>query len=402
MILLAATTPIKAQLFGSPSQQVPHPAVVRVIAAEPGGASLGSGTLVDVNDEHGLVITNWHVVRDAPGSVIVVFPDGLQSMGRVLRMDSNWDLAAILIQKPRAAPVRVAREAPRVGEILSIAGYGSGSYRAASGACTQYLAPSTQHPFELVELAASARQGDSGGPIFNSSGELAGVLFGEAGGRTTGAYCGRVHSFLTLAVRQLHEQRGTALASTPSKPPPASATGDGWRQKVAAEPNAAWAADSGPAARHDINQIALDTTHGSRIIPDRELPLPTAFDVRPPAIGPRSAGTTATTPIAPLAAIGKSVASDGKLDGIDSGLARAVSAAPNELTPKPQGGLADNSRWVAGESDSMLWQIFAGDTPIAQVKTVLAGLGVLAVLFHGTRAVSRSSAAKKKASAKRS
>ena len=45
----------------------PHPAVVRITALERGGASLGSGALVDVNDTYGLVVTNWHVVRDAAG-----------------------------------------------------------------------------------------------------------------------------------------------------------------------------------------------------------------------------------------------------------------------------------------------------------------------------------------------
>jgi hypothetical protein len=215
-------TPERASVAASAGRQSPHPAVVRVIAAEPGGASLGSGTLVDANDEHGLVITNWHVVRDSPANVRVVFPDGFQSMGRVLRMDSNWDLAAILINKPPAAPVKVATDAPRVGDMLTIAGYGSGKYRAATGPCTQYLAPSMNSPFELVELAASARQGDSGGPIFNTSGELAGVLFGEGGGRTTGAYCRRVHNFLTLAVQQLHRAAGAQLASSQPKLPSAN------------------------------------------------------------------------------------------------------------------------------------------------------------------------------------
>ena len=32
----------------------------------------------------------------------------------------------------------------------------------------------------MLELSAAARDGDSGGPIFNSHGELAGVLFGAS------------------------------------------------------------------------------------------------------------------------------------------------------------------------------------------------------------------------------
>ena len=108
--------------------------------------------------------------------------------------------------------------------MLTIAGYGSGNYRAASGLCTQYVAPGTRFPYEMVEVAVSARQGDSGGPIFNSRGELAGVLFGEGGGRTSGSYCGRVRWFLSSVVPSVApgalpgSPAAVALAGT-TKPP---------------------------------------------------------------------------------------------------------------------------------------------------------------------------------------
>ena len=43
----------------------PHPAVARIIVPEGGATAYGSGTLVDVRDQYGLVVTNWHVVRDS-------------------------------------------------------------------------------------------------------------------------------------------------------------------------------------------------------------------------------------------------------------------------------------------------------------------------------------------------
>jgi len=175
----------------------PHPAVARIIALDLKGASLGTGTLVAVSDTHGLVVTNWHVVRDARGgAILVLFPDGFASPATVLRTDRDWDLAALAIWRPRATPVAIAQEAPRPGEWLAIAGYGQGAYRTVKGICTQYLAPTLNLPRELVELRAAARQGDSGGPIFNSRGELAGVLFGSGGSETMGSYCGRVREFL--------------------------------------------------------------------------------------------------------------------------------------------------------------------------------------------------------------
>lgn len=174
-----------------------HPAVVRVMAADRDGFSLGSGTLVAVSDHHGLVVTNWHVVRDAAGPIVVAFPNGFRSAASVLRSDQDWDLAALAIWRPNVSPVPLANLPPQPGEPLTIAGYGSGQYRMMTGRCTQYVSPGRNQPFEMVELSAPARQGDSGGPIFNSRGELAGVLFGTAAGQTSGSYCGRVRMFLT-------------------------------------------------------------------------------------------------------------------------------------------------------------------------------------------------------------
>lgn len=176
--------------------QTPHPAVVRIVAAEQSGASLGSGVLVDANHAQGLVLTNWHVVRDSRSAVLVQFPDGFQSTGTVIRWDEPWDLAAIAIWRPRAEPVPLAARPPAPGDMLSIAGYGRGPYRAEMGRCTEYLSPGTGYPRELVELMATARQGDSGGPIINDKGELAGVLFGQNSGRTIGSCSTRLRIFL--------------------------------------------------------------------------------------------------------------------------------------------------------------------------------------------------------------
>lgn len=184
---------------GAPSGPI-HPAVVRVIAPNRDGMSLGSGALVAVTDRHGLVVTNWHVVCDATGPITVAFPDGFRTGAKLLKTDRDWDLAALAIWRPNVQPVPVASEPPRPGEPLTIAGYGGGAYRMITGRCTQYVSPGYNQPFEMVELSVPARQGDSGGPIFNSRGEIAGVLWGTGGGNTTGSYCGRVRSFLASVV----------------------------------------------------------------------------------------------------------------------------------------------------------------------------------------------------------
>jgi hypothetical protein len=196
-----------------------------VAASERDGASYGSGTLVAVNESSGLVLTNWHVVRDAAGPIVVYFPNGFRSGAYLLRTDRDWDLAALAIRRPNVPPITLANETPRPGEELTIAGYGSGSYRAVTGRLTQYVSPGGNQPYEMIELSAPARNGDSGGPILNSRGELAGTLFGSAFGRTTGSYCGRLRWFLNSVDGDFQRISTQAMLAQQSRgnPPPVAA-----------------------------------------------------------------------------------------------------------------------------------------------------------------------------------
>jgi hypothetical protein len=333
-----------------------------------------------------LVVTNWHVVRSARQGVLVVFPDGFQSLGQVLRMDDDWDLAGILIKRPTAAPVKVASQPPQIGELLTIAGYGGGTYRAQTGRCTQYLAPSLRHPFEIVECAATARQGDSGGPIFNSNGELAGVLFGEGGGRTSGTYCGRVHQFLVSATSRLREQSGAQVAALPPTNDIAAATSvaegkqmqtNGWR-----------------ARRSTDEQDGSPASNVASILPAASPPAPAVGSL--PPYEPVSIQPTATIASSP-----KPTETPPSTDAASPSPPAVVSIA---AAPAPQLPLATTT--PAAHTDTqhnasatppsplndLTWQLIAGDTLVAQAKTILASVGVLAFLFHGSRLLARTTA----------
>jgi hypothetical protein len=292
-----------------------HPAVARIVAPSNGSISYGSGTLVYANDQFGLVVTNWHVVNEATGPISVHFPDGFYSLGTVQQVDRDWDLAAIVVRKPNAKPVALADAAPRPGEVLTIAGYGSGNYRAASGQCTQYVAPGTHFPFEMVEVAVSARQGDSGGPIFNDKGELAGVLFGEGHGRTSGSYCGRVRWFLSSVVRELPDNSSVVAAGPLQRVPPRPSPSE---------------------ADHQPRVVALSPT---------------------PFVETRAADGVARA----------------ALSAASSPATAAVGAGVRPAEPSPPA------------AQYFGWEDIAGKTLGEQAKTVLAVIGVLAMLLHVLR-----------------
>jgi hypothetical protein len=263
-----------------PHNVKPHPAVARIIVTEKGAKAFGSGTLVDVRDQYGLVVTNWHVVRDAHGPVEVTFPGGFRSHARPLKVDSNWDLAALVIWRPPIEPVKLARQPPRPGDLLTIHGYGRGQYRIATGRCTTYYAPRLDYPLEMVELDVEARQGDSGGPIFNQCGELAGVLFGAGQGTTLGSYAPRVSNFLATLAPDIGQAKDQALVAVADRPAPnVEQPSDEYRNGSAFRyPNSPWlppdtkpkesGTDPSPAPRAQLAAAPAGSTTAEKEMPD--------------------------------------------------------------------------------------------------------------------------------------
>ena len=193
------------QFYQQPTQQV-LPYVVRIIAFDSNGQSFGTGSYVGTHGEYGVILTNWHVIFETEINrlVHVHFPSGFSSFGAIIKSDPKWDLALIAISKPpQSIPtLTISQTASKPGDPLWIVGFGSGSYRIAEGKCVRYLAPEnpkdgTAPLYEIMEVSVGARKGDSGGPMLNHKGELAGVLFGSDMIRNTaGSYCERVNRFL--------------------------------------------------------------------------------------------------------------------------------------------------------------------------------------------------------------
>ncbi len=323
--------------------------------------SLGTGTLVAVRGRHGMVVTNWHVVRDARGPINVIFPDGFRSGASVLGTNADWDLAALAIWRPGVEPVRLSSNPPQLDDTLSIAGYGSGKYRSASGRCVQFISPGGNQPFEMLELSTSARDGDSGGPIFNERGELAGVLFGAARGRTAGSHCGRVAWFLNSVAPRFdalstpssdtmiaQDLPSPALMSETSRPPLTdiaaerreSSSQSFWEPIASQRPEPA----DRPSRRRSMPLASIpaptteEDTSGAAAVP--------AVDGLPD----RAAGNLPATTLAPVPAPSPPPA------------AEAVQSGPAESPAR--------------------WLDLLGETRPEQARNFLAILGVVAVVFH--------------------
>jgi len=195
---------------------VPHPAVARIANARAGSTCYGSGTLVGKEDGRGVIVTCAHLFRRGVGEVTVAFPGGQQHQARVLAVDETWDLAALEIADPGAEPIAIAADSPQPGESLQSCGFGSdGRYGCNPGRVLGYARPAGSTTHETLTLTGRAREGDSGGPVFNGRGELVAVVWGTDGRTVEGTYCGRIRKFLAGLLRP-----GRPPAPAPQRPSP--------------------------------------------------------------------------------------------------------------------------------------------------------------------------------------
>jgi len=161
--------------------------VVRIQAVERGSvSSWGTGTCVASTSES-LVITASHVVKDGHEFKI----NG--QTAKLVSADRLWDLAALVV--PTRLPVaNIGTTRPAIGDLLTVCGYGSGNYREAKGQVLQYVSPGNGID-DILIMGAKARNGDSGGPIFDNHGILVAVLFGSTE-YSHGSCCVQVRKFI--------------------------------------------------------------------------------------------------------------------------------------------------------------------------------------------------------------
>ena len=165
-------------------------AVCRVYNRQGNSISTGSGTLVDVRKSVsgkgnvGLIITCKHIFENSQrkievGEVSLDFVNSRKTYkGVFLKAHKKYDLAAIEILNPEIEPVQIV-EFNR-DENYKLGGYGSkGIFKLSNCRFNSRAGNEDTYIF-----SASVRSGDSGGPVFNSAGNLAGVIWGCLEGKT--------------------------------------------------------------------------------------------------------------------------------------------------------------------------------------------------------------------------
>ncbi len=137
--------------------------------------SLGSGFVIDPS---GLVVTNNHVIADAD-EISVIFNDGSKLTAELVGKDSKSDLALLRVHpdKPLKAVQFGDSDKLRLGEwVIAIGNPFSLGGTVTAGIVSARNRDINSGPYDnYIQTDAAINRGNSGGPLFNLSGEVVGV-----------------------------------------------------------------------------------------------------------------------------------------------------------------------------------------------------------------------------------
>ena len=161
------------------------PAVVSLRTARLGQrGSLGAGMVVDqglgsgvIISQDGLLVTNWHVIRNAD-QVVVQLADGREAQPRFVGADPETELALLRVDLPDLPTIRLGRsDTLKIGDVVLAIGNPYGL----SQSVTSGIVSATGRGIGLtifenfIQTDAAINVGNSGGALVNTRGELIGI-----------------------------------------------------------------------------------------------------------------------------------------------------------------------------------------------------------------------------------
>lgn len=149
--------------------------VVKIVVFDgPGAGSQGSGVVVGRD----AVVTNCHVLRNSPQ--VRVRAGDKEYEGNIRVADYELDLCRLSVTGLSAPPATMATFEAKVGQRVYAIGAPEGLDLTLSEGLISALRP-TAHG-TVIQTSAAVSPGSNGGGLFNSSGELAGIVTFQAKG----------------------------------------------------------------------------------------------------------------------------------------------------------------------------------------------------------------------------
>ena len=140
-------------------------------------AASGSGFFIT---KDGYILTNYHVIEGA-STVKVTTYDGTTYNAAVIGGDKDYDIAVIKVEGTGFQPVVIGKSGSvQIGETVAAVGnpLGELTFSMSQGivSCVNRAINVDGKPFNMIQVDCSINPGNSGGPLFNSYGEVIGIV----------------------------------------------------------------------------------------------------------------------------------------------------------------------------------------------------------------------------------
>jgi serine protease Do len=150
-----------------------------------GGTSIGSGFIISAD---GYVLTNHHVV-DGADEVKVTLPDRRELTAKVVGSDQQYDVALLKVDAKGLPTVRIGNSAVlKPGQWVVAIGSPLGLDHSVTAGIVSAVGRSAspeQRYVPFIQTDVAINQGNSGGPLLNTRGEVVGInsqIFSVSGG----------------------------------------------------------------------------------------------------------------------------------------------------------------------------------------------------------------------------
>lgn len=148
------------------------PSVVEVVAESTTETSTGTGFFFD---NKGTIITNYHVIEGCQTAEIILANGTTYKVTAVLGYDSNRDIAILATTCKQSTPLSIRTTSVKTGEKV----YAIGSSLGLSGSLSDGIVSAVDRKVEgnvYIQTTAPISQGNSGGPLVDSKGEVVGIV----------------------------------------------------------------------------------------------------------------------------------------------------------------------------------------------------------------------------------
>lgn len=151
------------------------PSVVFILISTRSGYSSGSGFFID---NHGTLVTNYHVIEDGLSGAIQMNDGKTATIDKVLGFDKKLDIAILATSATNTKPVTISKTPVQIGDTVYAIGYpeafklGFSSSTFTTGMVSMNR---SIDGYTYIQSTVDITHGNSGGALINKYGEIVGI-----------------------------------------------------------------------------------------------------------------------------------------------------------------------------------------------------------------------------------